>query len=433
MKTLVLTKTQLDRWSLDIFATIVLFLFIYAPSFHFFPINISYVVILLAMAYISYGNNLDKLLTLFRHKSFATFLLFYFFSMLYILLIPTFSDWPFDKTFVVTFIRLLLDIILVLPFFILIFCQDLDYRTDDFLKLIVKIGVIQGVIATVMFVIPGFKEFIFGYFIELPSEKLLNQPYRGYGISNDYYFSSPLFQGLVFVVNSILYIKTSKKKYLLFYPFILISMALNARISLIIIPIFFVVVFMSSFYYDNLQWLRKFSGLFLIFIALVSIIILYFVSYPEKAQSILWISDGVLGGVGALSGDIRASRTLSIIISEHLHFPQRQFNLWFGEGLVVFANPKSYIRSDLGYIRYIYYGGIVFSLLFYFSIINFSISSIIKTKDPLIKILLLTLLVTSFSVHFKGDIFNSSAFLKGFLLLLILTIHNSNPQSLDAK
>ena len=433
MKVMVASESRINWILLNAFATIALFLFIYVPSFIFFPVNISYLIILFAIAYISYGNNLNRFLAFYKQKSFLTYLLLYFVCIFYIIIIPIFSDWPVDRTFLVTYLRLLLDLLLVLPFFILLFCYDLDYDLDDFLNLIVNIGVVQGVIAGVMFVIPGLRELIFSYIIELPSEKLIDQPYRGYGISGDFYFSSPLFQGLVFVVNSILYLKHSKTKYLLFYPFILLSMVLNARVTLVVLPIFFAVVFFASFYYDNLRWLRKFSGLSLFFMVIVSAMVVYFVFNPEKAQAFIWIMDGVIGGIGALSGNLTQSTTLSIILSGHLHLPQRTFDLWFGEGLVVFANPNSPVRSDLGYIRYIYYGGIVLSALFYFSLINFSISRMIKATDPLIKILILTLLVTTFVVHFKGDIFNSSAYLKGFLLLLMLTVYDTKATYFDGK
>ncbi|HLW19446.1 MAG TPA: hypothetical protein VKX33_03950 [Cyclobacteriaceae bacterium] len=433
MKAMVVSESRINWMLLNSFATVALFLFIYVPSFIFFPINVSYLIILLALAYISYRNNLNRFLTLYKQKSFLTYLLLYSFCVFYILLIPTFSDWPFDNTFLVTYLRLLIDLLLVLPFFLFIFCYDLDYDMDDFLNLIVKIGVIQGGIAVVMFIVPGLRELVFNYIIALPSEKLVDQPYRGYGISGDFYFSSPLFQGLVFVVNSILYLKHSKKRYLFFYPFILVSMVLNARVTLVVVPIFFAVIFFASFYYDNLRWLRKFSGLSLFFMIIASAIVVYFVFNPEKAQAIIWIMEGVIGGIGALSGNLTESKTLSIILSGHLHFPQRQFNLWFGEGLVVFANLNAPVRSDLGYIRYIYYGGIVLSVLFYFSLINFSINRILKTTDPLIKVLLLTLLITTFVVHFKGDIFNSSAYLKGFLLLLMLTVYGTKTTYLNAK
>ena len=416
MKTIRFSKINLDWKLLNFISILFLFLFIYSPNFILLPINISYLIILLSISYVSFGNNLGRLLSIFKHREFFTYIVFFMLSIAYILLVPIITESVFDKTFLITYIRLLLDIVLVLPVFVLIFCHDLDYSTEDFLNLLVKIGVIQAVIASLMFVMPGLKIFVFNYLIELPSEKLVSQTYRGYGISNDFYFSSPLFQGLVFVVNSILYIKTSNRKYLYYYPFILLSLFINARITILVLPVFFAVIFCLSFYYDDLRWLQKLSGLFLFFLWVLSFIGIYFLFNPEKMESLIWIVEGVLGGIGALSGNILESKTLTIMFREHLHLPQRVSQLWLG--------PSSPLRSDLGYIRYIYFGGILFSAISYFSIINFSLNRIIKSKDSLFKALIWTLLVTTFVVHMKGDILNSSAFLRGFLLILILSIYN---------
>ncbi|MCE7055297.1 hypothetical protein LZF95_11475 [Algoriphagus sp. AGSA1] len=433
MNTWGINKSEIDYKLLNRISVIMLFLFIYTPKFLFFPVNLSYVVIVLAFGYLCYGTNLGRLLVIFQHKTFLTYLIFFLSCVLYILLIPLIADSEFDKTFLLTYIRLLLDIVLVLPVFVLVFGFDLEYCTDDFLDLLVKVGVAQAIMATLMFLVPDLKEMVFNFFIELPSEKLETQAYRGFGISNDYYFSAPLFQGLVFVLNSILFIKTSKKKYLLYYPFILISLIINARISILVIPIFFGVIFLLSFYYDDLKWLQKLSGLFLIFIAFLGFIGVYFLMNPEKMESLIWIVEGVMGGIGAMSGNLMESKTLSIMFREHIHLPSRWSQIWFGEGMVVFDNPHSSVRSDLGYIRYIYFGGIALSVLAYFTLINFSLNRIVNVKDSLFKATILTLLVTFFVVQMKGDILNSSAFLKGYLLLLIFSLFNHRTKTFDAE
>lgn len=432
MKTFTISRSNFDRKFLERSGILILFLYIYSPAIKFIPVNISYLIILCAIAYISIGNNLGKLIQFLQYKPIITFLFFYFFSILYILLVPLFTNGPYDNSFLITYIRLLLDIIIVIPFLVFIFHFELNYSFTDFLNLLVKIGVIQGVIATLMFIIPAIRDFVFTYVMDPPSEKLVRELYRGYGLANDFYFSVPLFQGLIFVVNSILFINTSNKKYLFYYPFILLSMVMNARVTLVVIPIFFLIIFILSFYYDDLKWIQRMSALFIILSILITAIITYFLLNPEKAQSILWIMEGVLGGLGALGGNLSESKTLSIIATEHFHFPHHSYEVLFGEGLMVFGNPHSPVRSDLGYIRYIYYGGITLSILFYFSIINLSINRIKRTSAVLVKALILSLLVITFLVHFKGDIFNSSAYLKGYFLILIYTFYGQ-PDFFDKK
>src|SRR5690606_17038508 len=160
MQSLVITRKELDRKLLEVCGIGMLFLYIYSPSFKFFPVNISYVIMLLAFAYCAMGNNLGRFAAVISHKAMGSYLFFYAFILLYVAIIPLLSNGAYDSSFLITYIRLLLDIILIIPFFVLIFRYELNYSFRDFLEAIVTIGVIQGVIATLMFVVPGLRELV---------------------------------------------------------------------------------------------------------------------------------------------------------------------------------------------------------------------------------------------------------------------------------
>jgi len=385
-----------------------------------------YLVVALAITFLCFRYNIHYLVDIIRIRPYFSFIFFFLFCSIYTLIIPAFSKWSFDKTFFLVYFRLFFDLLLVIPVFLCFFFYQLNYTIYDFFNLLVKIGVVQGIFAIILFLIPGARDILYGYILELPAEKLLATSYRGFGLSNDFLFSGPLFQGIVFMINTVLYIKTSKIKYLYYYPFIFAFMVLNARVSLLVIPVFVLVIFCISLYYDNLRWLRKLSGFALFFIVLLIGMGIYFYMNPQQSRVLLWVAEGVMGGLNALSGDIEGSRTLTIIAYEHFHFPKRFIDLMFGEGLVVFNNSISPVKSDLGYIRYLYFGGIMLSLLVYFAFANFSINRILHVSDPLIKTLLISILIITFVVHFKGDVFYSSAYVKGFMLIHAATFFKSS-------
>lgn len=426
-------KQRLDYTLMVWGACLLLFIYIYVPSFIYFPVNLSYVVLLISFAYFSYGSNLTKLRSLFQNKSYVTFTFFYIVVFTYIILITLLSEEKYNKDFVITYIRFAFDIFLVLPFFVFLFRDDLKFTIYRFLHTLVIIGVIQGIIASLMFISPVIRDLMFGYIINLPSEKLTDQIYRGFGMANDFYFAVPLFQGITFLLSSFLYVYTRKYKYLIFLPFILISMVLNARISILVIPVFVFVIFVISFFYDDLKWIRRLSGMISAVFVLLFIAGIYFMTNPDKLEAIEWALSGITGAMGALGGDITQSRTLMIILSEHWHFPHEFSELLFGKGLVVFANSDAPVRSDLGYIRFIYYGGVFLSLLMYFAVINFVVTRATKSSSYLVKGILLALLLSVLLAHFKGDVFNSSAFMKGVFLILIYTIPINNTWRRELK
>ncbi|TSD66483.1 hypothetical protein FFF34_003505 [Inquilinus sp. KBS0705] len=409
------SKDYLDKYLLSAAVSLLLFFYIYSPRVIYLPINFGYLSILIGFLYFSIGNNITKLIGLFRSKIFLTFLYFYFFCIVYAVIVLIFSDEKDNNVFLITYIRLLIDIVFVIPFFVIILKDELNYTIEDFLKKLLLIGVVQGVIATLMIVIPPLKDFTFAYIFDIPSDKLLNQAYRGFGISSDFYLTTPLFQAVVFAINTKFYLEKGKK-YLLYYPFILISMVLNARTSIVIIPILFIVIFIMSFYYNEFRYIRKLSSLFISFVGLIILLGFYFVLNPDKLQTVIWLLQGIMGAVGALTGTGQ-SATLNIIILKQIHFPHHTWQVIFGEGLIVFGNINSPVESDLGYIRYIYYGGLMLSALFYFNIYNFARSCIALTSDNFLKILLISTTALIFITQFKGDVFNSSAFMKGVFLI----------------
>jgi hypothetical protein len=181
---------------------------------------------------------------------------------------------------------------------------------------------------------------------------------------------------------------------------------------------------LMSFYYDEFKWLKKLSSLLIAGLLLVVGLAIYFYFNPEKLAIILWAAEGIMGALGALTGT-GESVTLNIIIKKQLHLPHQMSEIIFGKGLVVFGNHKSPVTSDLGYIRYIYYGGIVLSLMFYFNIYNFAKSCIALTSDKFFKIFLISITAMIFVAHFKGDVFNSSAFMKGVFLIQVFMLYKS--------
>lgn len=417
--------TALDRKLLRGGVVTLLFLYVYAPRLLFLPLNFSYLTILVAIAYFSLGNNLTRLAAFFRIKAFVTFLYFYLFCVLYTIFVLIFSAESNNNAFLISYIRLLIDVVLVVPFFVIVYRDELGYKMDDLLKELVIIATVQGVFAVFMLAIPPLKDFIYSNVIALSDSRLDSMlSYRGFAIANSFSFSMPLFQSLALVAVTKLFFE-KKRIYLLCFPFLLVSMVTNARISLVMIPVFLCVVFIMSFYYDDMRWIRKLLGLFFMFLLLVLGLVIYFVFNPDKLQVILWAVEGFTGIIKSMLGSSLDSPTLRNIVRTHLHLPQQLNEILFGKGLIVFDNPRAAVMSDLGVIQYIYYGGILLSVIFYFNMINFARSCFSLTRDRFMKILLISMNVMLFIAHIKGNIFNSSAYMTGLLLIQLFLLYDN--------
>jgi hypothetical protein len=226
-----ISKSDLDKYLSSTGVSVLLFFYIYTPKLIYLPVNFGYLSLLIAFLYFSFKFNISKLITLLNSKAFITFLYFYIFCIIYAVLVAVLSKESYSGFFLAAYTRLLTDVVLAIPFFVIFFKDELNYDIDRFLKKLLTLGVIQGVIATIMVVIPSVRDLSYQYIFSLPTDKLLEQSYRGFGISSDFYLSTPLFQALIFALNTKFYLEGRGKKYLIYYPFILISMLLNARTS----------------------------------------------------------------------------------------------------------------------------------------------------------------------------------------------------------
>lgn len=424
---LAFSREGLDRTLLRYLSFTLLFLYLYAPTFRFLPVNLSYLIILCALLYFSLGNNLDKLKKLYQSRILLTFIYFYAFSILYILLVPIFTDNSGFTTYLLAYIRLLFDLALVLPFFIMVYKDELNLSLEQLLHDLVIIATIQGVIAAIMLAVPGMKTFVFSYIINLPSDKLLATPYRGFGLSYDYFYSMPLFQSLALVLTT-KFLFERGKRYLLCYPFILLSMMVNARISLLMIPVFAGVFFIVTLQSNDVKWLRRLGTVGALFLILIVLAAVYFILNPKDLQIILWSFGGIYDAVMAVFGHGQ-SVTINRMILENIHIPHQLNEILFGEGLNVFGDPKSPVRSDLGFFRYIYFGGILFSLIIYLGLLNFHLSILKLTRNIPLRMFLISAGIMFLLAHFKGDAISSSAFTKGIFIVQLFILYDYQKRS----
>ena len=193
------------------------------------------------------------------------------------------------------------------------------------------------------------------------SDEQATRAIRYYGFSSTLNLSMPLFQGFCGAV-AIIYALQRSYKYWVIVLFMCVSIGLNARVGFIFIPL------AGAFYLASLLSKQPFK--FIIMLA-TSLIVLY-ISYefimnfesrnPDGTLTTLgWAMQGVKQYMSLLSGDkVGGVDTLSILFGQMFHFPSG-IDLLLGTGKDAFYAA---INSDIGYINYLYYGGIVLITLF---------------------------------------------------------------------
>ena len=276
------------------------------------------------------------------------------------------------------FFEYLIDII---PSALVCVCYSNKYniKKDDFLKIIFWVCFIQGILSLVTFIFPPF-QMIFVYkainygFNAVKYSTFLGRRY--FGTSYNLVTYLPVLQSLVSVI-LLEYSINKERKFFLLLPAIIFSALINSRSSLILLAIgFFIILF------------RKINLKRIVCMALGgTLLIMIFVFLFENLsvfseKTYLWLNQGFIEIYNLLfNGKIEGYFTS--LIDWQKKIPTGLYFLHgIGEGSV--GGNSFGVASDIGYINYLWLGGINLFLLlhiFFFSIFIY----FIKDKNEYIR------------------------------------------------
>ena len=244
---------------------------------------------------------------------------------------------------------------------------------------------------------------------------------RGYGISSNYLFDFPVFNGFLtlLVLAEIFFKRIALSKGFVLIIIAIVPIFLNARIGLLVPIIFLIYILLSNFEPRKL----------FIFIILSGMVI-GLIDFIEKndyfwetslMQNYEWLSEGFYNHIAIFDGGQLHGTTLGNLL-ESIYIPQTFFGILAGEGRYIFANPSESITSDIGYIQQLFFGGLIYVTWANSSIWIFLIMLSIKTKDAMYKTVFITSAIAFSLVHFKGNIFSVNEFTKGVFLVSFIAL-----------
>lgn len=303
-------------------------------------------------------------------------------------------------------------IINVLPISIYIawFLRENNKTQRDLFSYIVFACSIQAVLSIISYLSPNIQSTFVNLMISSGFDELLItlSKNRIYGLSTGLTFAMPVLMSFVSVLSLKMSIHYKKRKFLLLFPMIAFSAIINARVSLIIIPIGILLVFFKV----------KFMKL-IPTVILVSLLV--FLGYPllgPESINMKWITDGVNEIKDlVLSGE--ATGTFDYLLSiEQWRLPSG-INLIFGNGYRVMTMNVSGYMSDIGYINDIWFGGMIYIIL----ITSFFMFLVIKifSKNEINVFFVIFSILTLFITNIKGFIFSFNNFA---VLIIIVSVFN---------
>ena len=216
--------------------------------------------------------------------------------------------------------------------------------------------IIAGLISFFLLITPAFYDFYKSLIIEDKSIVYNIRIFRGYGISENLTFTYSYLLGSI--AGYTLLIFNNKKYYIFFIPFLIMGVLFNARIGLLPIFFFLLILFSSK---NILKNLFIFGGFSLITVSVFPLLGLS--KYFEKNGD--WILSFFLDMSNIFSSEktYNAGSSLDVLINDFIVIPENIIELIFGRGINLFTTSVNGQFSDIGYITQLNYGGGVFLIL----------------------------------------------------------------------
>jgi hypothetical protein len=397
----------------------ILFIYIYAPPLNFVPFGPNKFLAPIAIFSLLFLFK-KSTLKILKQKHIAIAIIFAIASIIYAFVMDSYtilvSDVPVTQKNTYSQVLTLIEVLPIALFLCVYGIRKLKLSFVQLLSSLITIGAIQSLLAVIMLLLPNLRMYILSSVLNYdPKEDKLFRSdlysFRSFGISQDFFFSLSIVQGIIIVcVLTLCLYSFSKYKYtLLLIPPLLLSIALNARIGFVAIILFVVITLIFAIARLKIYLLSKFllftlvSGL-TIYFSIANVNILFDV---DLEQNLEWASNVFVEGQNFAQGKETDTGNFGQIKKNFLHLPKTASARFFGEGRYVFRNSKSNLDSDVGYVRKIYFGGYIYSFLAYGTLFYLFLGTQNKKYkykeifQPLFYCLFLTALVS----QLKGDIF----------------------------
>nr|WP_308757666.1 hypothetical protein [uncultured Bacteroides sp.] len=369
----------------SIIAFIALFCYLYPISFNFFPIDTGEILHLCGGVYfiLRGGRYLNK--DIYEMLKIA----------ILVMIIGIFATAVYNHVYDLSLVKKILSFFLY-PFSAMLVVHLISKSTKSFsaylvFEWIIYITVIQGVISMAMYYDKNLQEYIISYIsVGEENENFMEvqSAFRLIALCKFQYANMAVVYGYtLFIAISLAFSKSSKLyscklMYFFIILFICIVGVLSART-------FFLILFFSFLYYSFLLYKRKgsYSIVHILFILSIVLILLsismYFLANSEYSQTYRWAFEWYINMDESQSFETGSSNKLQ----EMYKFPDNLKTWLLGDGVFTTSDGLFYMYTDVGYLRNLFYWGVIGSFMFYY--FQYKCCSIIcnLTKDWNIKYL----------------------------------------------
>lgn len=328
---------------------IVLYFFLFNPPMFMFRGLLQPANILLLLSFpllVIYSGKIKRYIRYYRKE-----FIFFLFLSFYVLFICLIGD---DTKIITRHFLGLMHLFLVIPL-LLIIAEKSGFGTNkDIVRALLIVGTIATFFSILCLVSPSFNQIVKNDIIQYSDEDFLAMlEFRGFGLADNLTGNYGFLLGVILALG---FINLKDNKWFIpVIPFMFVAILVNARTG-IIIALFGV---LYKFFSNRNLALPLGIILFGWVVAANIETVLHLLNFSD--ETIKWITNTTTGIEEAFeAGDLSESGTLYALTNTMVVLPETLTEWIFGRGYDLFRNTQGIQASDVGWIRQLNIGGLIY-------------------------------------------------------------------------
>lgn len=403
---------------------IYIFLFLYYPPI----VKINMVHIVCVIAYIGLFLNFKNIYKILCKKNVFLICILCFFVLINRFFISYAYSMSIKENIMDSFMWLFE--IIPICIFISSYLINNNYSHGDLFDLLIMIGDIQAVFSIISMVYSPFHNWVLSKLMDYgyPITYLQLSTYRLYGVSYSMTFFMPVLQSILAILA--LFMLEKNRKYFISFILLTFSAVINARTSIVVLGMGLFLLLINFIYEKKGISLRQI--VLFIFFSLGMIFggkILYEKVLIKNNVFMLWIKVGFDAILDFIFHGEKNSY-FSYLDSSVFTLPKGLSFLW-GTGHTLVRGDEIGIQSDVGYVNYIWTGGIILLVLL-FLLFSIMIVKLVRMGDNSVRFLGIFLGLVSVVINIKGIFFalnESTNFIFLIYFFVIIESYSKRSQS----
>ncbi len=406
---MIIRNMKLNRLIKNVSLIVFVFMFIYNPPF--LPFSVLYLLMAISWVWIFF--HIRAVFAFWSKRENFKLLFFIFFMLLYILVIGLINS-SIRETSSLIIIEW---VVILFPICHMVTekLKDSSMSFDTFIEMLFKVANIQGGFSLFALLNKDFQQWFLAKGVELGWELerfTVLSNYRMCGFAMHLTNFAPMVSA-VLVVLALFYAR-DKVTYILYIPLMLLTVLLNSRSSLALVVIGCICLTLLEG--RNVNKLFK-NFFFLFLIALIGMTAVYLVMQSLQNN---WMRTWIIEGIEQiknflLRGDTSSGYFGYLTNPEKYVLPNGDIQKIFGVGRNIINGSPEGVSSDIGYINYIWMGGVIY-LIFTFILIWLLIKPLTCSGDNNQKRLSQMLVVTFMVLSFKDTLLGLNEYISFVLL-----------------